>query len=169
MKHAIIDEEIVYEGSLNVLSHNDSHESMIRKKSKTTAKMVWEEVFKAIEKENSEQKESSRKAEQQGSDIQVSKKELPIFSKCLCGGNMVPKLRNGDVLPFCGCEFYRKDQQHLPVIKLDENHLSHIAKLRDAKCQCNGPMQVKKSRENVWLECAAAPSCGYWQRITFSQ
>ncbi len=169
MKHAIIDEEIIYDGSLNILSHVDRHELMIRKKSQRTAKMVWEELYKAIKKESKEQTGPSRKSGQQGDDIQVRKGELVVFSNCLCGQRMVPKLMKGAALPFYGCEQYSKDEPHSPIIQVGESHLQDIPWLRNVRCKCNSPMQVKKSREGAWVECAATFSCGYWKHITFTQ
>lgn len=168
MKHAIIDEEIIYDGSLNILSHKDRHESMIRKRSHESAKMVWEELSKTIKKEAREQALLSRKPEQKGADITIRAAELPVFSKCVCGYDMIPKMKKRPI-PFYGCENFSNNQSHTSIISVEERHLSEIPRLKNARCRCNGPMRMKKDRDDVWLECATPVSCGHWQHITFIQ
>ncbi|MGH2494483.1 MAG: AAA domain-containing protein [Ktedonobacteraceae bacterium] len=175
MKHAFIDGEIIYDGSLNILSHKDTHESMIRKKSPKAVKMVWGDLYKEITKENHEQLEqtiqSKKLPEHQGTDIQIIIHELSAFqSRCIhCSGEMVPNLNGKTRHPFYGCKNWKNRDHPRYTINVEDDHLMCIPSLNSIICKCNNMMQPKKFGDASWLECAGETSCGYWRNIIFTK
>lgn len=172
MKHAFIDGEIIYDGSLNILSHKDTHESMIRKKSPKATKMVWSELKKEITKETHEQLEqtiqSKKKPEDQGADFQIRILELPtIQSKCIhCSGEMIPRMNRVTGHPFFGCKNWTPAHPKYSI-QVEDNHLMCVPSLSTMTCRCNNMMHPKKFGDTSWLECDGEKSCGYWRNIIF--
>lgn len=155
-KLVIIDDAIVYAGSLNVLSHIGTTEFMGRGKSPSFAKKIMQ--FKNVD--------ALIKAPTcWGSPIEVSLHELPSMNCKKCGKAMTVK--NGRYGPFYGCMSYPACTHTEDIA---EQHLNSIARLVNTPCRnCGGQMAVKTNRKDAWLVCGAPISCGFGHRIAYAR
>ncbi|MFL5624528.1 MAG: AAA domain-containing protein, partial [Ktedonobacteraceae bacterium] len=155
-KLVIIDEAIVYAGSLNVLSHIGTTEFMGRGKSPSFAKKIMQ--FKNVD--------ALLKAPTHwGSAIEVSLHELPSMNCKKCGKAMTVK--NGRYGPFYGCTSYPACTY---TEDIGEQHLNSIAWLVNTSCRnCSGQMAVKTNRKDAWLVCGAPISCGFGHQIAYTR
>ena len=149
-----IDEEIVYTGSLNVLSHIGTTEFMQRAKSPKFAKKLrqFRDLDTLVEAPT-----------KWGPDIQIFFEELPKADCKNCGKSLV--LRNGKYGAFYGCIGY-------PICKytedIAESHLSSLQRLTNTSCGgCGGRTSVKTNRKDAWIVCSAPIPCGYGQHISY--
>lgn len=162
-KIAIIDKQIVYSGSLNILSHSNTSEVMVRLNSQKFA----EEIGSLIGFSNSTKsyKKSETTSDMDDNDITISCNELPKL-KCACGCDM--RAIVGKFGPFYGCVNYTKCTQKDKNINVSQEHLSGVSRLTNVscvKCSSSTPMLVKANRRNAWLECSNSTSCNYKQNI----
>jgi len=153
-KLVFIDEEIVYTGSLNVLSHTAITEFMERVKSPKFAKKVWQfmNVDTVVET-----------PVKWGPDIVLSSSVLPNTVCEKCGKAMV--VRIGRYGPFYGCRGFPNCNQ---IEEISEKHLRNLKQLANVycdNCSDNTLMHPKTYRKDAWLECSAPRPCGYRRRI----
>jgi len=155
-KLVIIDDAIVYSGSLNVLSHIGTTEFMGRGKSPSFAKKIMQ--FKNVDA-------LIKAPTRWGSPIEVSLHELPSMNCKKCGKAMTVK--NGRYGPFYGCTSYPACTHTEDIA---EQHLSSIEWLVNTSCRnCGGQMAVKTNRKDAWLVCGAPTSCGFGHRIAYNK
>lgn len=155
-KLVIIDDAIVYAGSLNVLSHIGTTEFMGRGKSPSFAKKILQ--FKSVDA-------LIKAPTRWGSPIEVSLHELPSMNCKKCGKAMTVK--NGRYGPFYGCMSYPACTHTEDIA---EQHLTSIAWLVNTSCRnCGGQMAMKTNRKDAWLVCGAPISCGFGHRIAFTR
>jgi len=155
-KLVIIDDAIVYAGSLNVLSHIGTTEFMGRGKSPGFAKKIMQ--FKNVET-------LIKAPTRWGSPIEVSIRELPAMNCKKCGKAMTVK--NGRYGPFYGCMSYPACTYAEDIA---EQHLNSIAWLVNTSCRnCGGPMAVRTNRKDAWLVCGAPISCGFGHHIAYTR
>ena len=155
-KLVIIDDAIVYAGSLNVLSHIGTTEFMGRRKSPGLAKKIMQ--FKNVDV-------LIKAPTRWGPPIEVFLHELPSMSCKKCGKAMTVK--NGRYGPFYGCTGYPTCTYTEDIA---EQHLSSITWLVNTPCRnCGGQMAVKTNRKDAWLVCGAPISCGFGHRITYTK
>jgi len=161
-KLVLIDEEIVYIGSLNVLSHANSTEIMLRVKSPGFVKEVW-----SITNRNGVKKDTrdafAPNSIVPGPDIVLSRSELPKSVCEKCGNTMIVKIGvNG---AFYGCTDFPACRQSEDI---SEKQLSGLKQLINVHCDnCGGstPMRIKTYRKDAWLECSAITPCGFQRHI----
>src|SRR5205085_878261 len=103
-----IDEDILYIGSLNVLSHNDTTEIMMRLRSRRSV----QEVIKMMNRYSAGNvviDTRERIPEEIGADIILSCKTLPKISPCKkCGAAMVGRANNTIGKGFYSCANWPK-------------------------------------------------------------
>ena len=162
-KIAIIDKQIIYSGSLNILSHKDTSEFMVRLSSQKFAEEV--ESFMGLSDSPKSYKKPEVNVEQRDSDITISCNELPKL-KCACGHDM--HARVGKYGPFYGCVNYSKCTQKDKNKDIAEEHLQSVSRLANiscTKCSSSTPMKVRVNRRDAWLECSNTASCDYKKNI----
>lgn len=153
-KLVFIDDEIVYTGSLNVLSHGATTEFMERVKSPKFVKKVWQ--FMNVET-------VAQAPVKWGPEITISKWEMPEGVCEKCGSDMA--LRIGKYGAFYGCRRYPACTH---TEEVSEKHLGILPQLENIRCdgcKAGAFMRIKTHRKDAWLECAASTPCGYRRNI----
>ncbi len=154
-KLVFIDEEIVYTGSLNVLSHGATTEFMERVKSPKFVKKVWQ--FMNVDT-------VAQAPVKWGPEITILRWEMPEDVCEKCGQHMIPKI--GIYGPFYGCKGYSRGCRN--TREVSEKHLSGLPQLENVRCdgcKTGAFMRIKTNRKDAWLECAASAPCGYRRNI----
>jgi hypothetical protein len=154
-KLVFIDEEIVYTGSLNVLSHGATTEFMERVKSPRFVKKVWQ--FMNVDT-------VAQAPVKWGPEITIFRWEMPEDVCEKCGQHMIPKI--GKYGPFYGCKGYSRGCRN--TREVSEKHLSGLPQLENVRCdgcKTGALMRIKTHRKDAWLECAASTPCGYRRNI----
>jgi hypothetical protein len=153
-KLVIIDDDIVYAGSLNVLSHVGTTEFMGRRKSIGLVKKIVQ--FKNID--------TLVKAPTfWGQAVEISLHELQSMSCKKCDNVMI--IKYGKYGAFYGCANYPACSNTQDIA---EQNLNNIERLANMRCQkCGGRMVVKTNRKDAWLVCEEQPPCGFGQRISY--
>ncbi len=145
-KYAIIDEKVVWHGSLNILSHRNTSELMIRFQTKTS------DLSKGILKLCGIRIEEVEKV----SDIKKKMDELNKrgFGQCPCGGRMM--LKYGSRGPFISCERYPRCKEARNV---DESVLIKLYGKDYFICECGYNMVIRFNRKkrNRFLGCSNYP------------
>lgn len=155
-KLVIIDDAIVYAGSLNVLSHIGTTEFMGRRKSPSFVKKIMQ--FKNVDA-------LVKAPTRWGLPIEVTLHELPSMNCKKCGKAMIVK--NGRYGPFYGCMSYPACTYTEDIA---EQHLNSIEWLVNIHCRsCDGQMAVKTNRKDAWLVCGAAIACGFGHQIVYTR
>jgi hypothetical protein len=164
-KVVLIDEKILYHGSLNILSQRDSEESMLR----VTNSRVVKDVYESLKLSGQErlQIKIDDVTFKNLKEIVISVKELSTATKCTCGNFLVPRLRKDGSGVFFGCSQYNesKDKSSENVL---ESHLQRITKIQNQVCtKCGNQtlLQIQDRPQRVLLVCDA--NCGEMQKITF--
>ncbi|MGH2506813.1 MAG: AAA domain-containing protein [Ktedonobacteraceae bacterium] len=156
-KFVFIDKDIMYYGSLNVLSHAGTTEHMSRCQSPS---MVSEH------KKHWQIETILARPEKEGPMIEVPVKELPRKGGICpnCHQELHCKTRTqGYFGVFYGCPNFPSCRYTDDVSKI---HLEKVSRLTSIPCkQCQGPTHIKSARKDAWIACAATPSCGYGQPI----
>lgn len=157
-KFAFIDKSIAYVGSLNALSQIGTIEYMLRIKSRSFVKSLWDflDVGKATQAPTS-----------LGQPITISIKELPRDLKCKkCNKSM--QIRKGRFGYFYGCEGYYLRPRCGYTEDITEEHLISIQEISNVKCEkCGGPTTLSVYRKDAWLICTAPNPCNYGYHIDF--
>ncbi len=154
-KLVFIDEEIVYTGSLNVLSHGATTEFMERVKSPRFVKKVWQ--FMNVDT-------VAQAPVKWGPEITIFRWDMPEDVCEKCGQHMIPKI--GRYGPFYGCKGYSRGCKN--TREVSEKHLSGLPQLENVRCdgcKTGAFMRIKTHRKDAWLECAASAPCGYRRNI----
>lgn len=105
-KAVIIDEKILYHGSLNILSHRDTTESMLRIINSTTVQDVQKSLQSSSKSKQSFSKRLTEAERNELERVTVSVKYLPsTTTTCGCGKPLIPVPRR-DGGAFYGCPNY---------------------------------------------------------------
>jgi DNA replication protein DnaC len=151
-KLVFIDEDIVYIGSLNVLSQRGTTEFMERVQSPSFAKKL-----KQIRHIDTLIDAPTR----WGQTIEIQSHKLPKANCRNCGKTL--KVRDGRYGAFYGCTGYPKCTFSEDIA---EKHLRSVQELANIRCGgCGERTDVKTVRKDAWLVCAAPTPCGYGQHI----
>jgi phosphatidylserine/phosphatidylglycerophosphate/cardiolipin synthase-like enzyme len=164
-KIVILDKEIVYLGSLNVLSHDGkTGEIMLRVKSAPFVK----NIKGIMNMSNSAQYTSDETDGHKGPDIALPLLLLPsISSACgICNAQMQITLSKSG--PFYGCTQYKRHLDKKFTVDVTANDLSKIQDLVVRSCpECGSPMRIDKAPfQNGILICS---KCSYRQEIIFTR
>ena len=166
-KVAIIDKQIVYSGSLNILSHSSTSEFMIRLSSQKFAEVV--ESLIGLSNSSKSYKNKEKDVERRSDDIVVYLREFPKL-KGACGHEITAKTgTNGS---FYGCVNWKICTHKEKNKDITEEHLTSISRLTTISCtECSSktPMALKVNRRDIWLECSNTMSCGYKRNIIITQ
>lgn len=154
-KLAFIDDNVVYNGSLNPLSHGSTTEVMIRFTQPAIVRHL--ERFVGID-------DRARTA-RRGEVVVLQIDQLPNQAYLQCGGVLHPRV--GQYGVFYSCSSYPRCKGR----DVDENDLASVPRLSKITCSgCRqGLMRPKVKRKNRWLECAAAEPCNYRREIDITQ
>ena len=167
-KMIIIDETVLYHGSLNSLSQRDSLESMLRIKEHNIIKEVIASITSNRQQQslpivNDEMIKSLK-------EIVIFVKDLPpAMTTCTCGSVLVPRLRKKDAGVFYGCLQFA-NCEHRKTENISLAHLQQIKQLQNYTCsQCGGLMSLhlQDKTQRVLLVCNT--NCGEMQKITFTR
>jgi hypothetical protein len=154
-KHAIIDTEIVYIGSLNMLSHVGTIEYMLRIKSPRFV----ESLCKFIDLETMETAPTKW-----GKDISLSAASLPTIPCIKCNRPLKPI--QGKYGVFYG---HGGNRQCNHTEDISESIFRNIPALSDAQCEkCGGQTKLYINRKNAWLSCAAPDPCNLGRKIVIA-
>jgi hypothetical protein len=157
-KIIIIDDDVFYIGSLNALSHGRTTECMYRVQSPSAVKKL---------KKDWRVETDLARPEKEGNVIELFFNELPkegnICSKC--GKIMVRRqARSNPNNIFYSCSGFHSDGCR-NIEDVSKTHLAKISRLTSIHCECGGPTRVESERKDLWIVCAATPSCGCGQPI----
>ncbi len=156
-KFVLIDKDIIYIGSLNVLSHAGTTDYMYRMRSSSVAEKL---------KRNWQVEMILARPEKEGSVIEIFVKELPWKGGICphCDQELERRWFNKNYFSiFYGCPNYPDCRYTDDVSAI---HLEKVSRLTSIPCQqCQGPTHIKSVRKDAWMVCAATPSCGYGQPI----
>jgi hypothetical protein len=169
-KAVIIDEKVLYHGSLNSLSHRDTTESILR----ITIPGIIKDVNDSIR--------SNRSAKplvniddatfEKLDKIEIPLDKLSTTTKCTCGKPLEPRFdRKDKVSVYFWCPSHSGPQK-LSFESLRPVHLESIAELQTQNCRkCGSPTffdidNTKDKPQRVLLICSAG--CGEMQRIVFT-
>jgi hypothetical protein len=147
-KVVLIDDNIVYFGSLNPLSHNATTELMQRIESSILAGQVARLI-----------RITERTAPASwGEDFVLSIRDLPAGGSCpICGRPL--RARTGRYGAFYSCSGYSRGcQQTRDIIDGDLVTIPALARIECDQCKA-GVMRPRVQRRNMWLECAAPHPC----------
>ncbi len=154
-KHAVIDTEIVYIGSLNMLSHFGTIEYMLRIKSPRFV----ESLCKFIDLETMETAPTKW-----GKDIKIPIVSLPILPCLKCGRPLKPIPGKYGVFYGHGRNSQCNHSEDVP-----ESILRTIPDLTNARCEkCGGQTKLHVSRKNAWLSCSAPDPCNLGRKIVIA-
>jgi AAA domain/PLD-like domain len=168
-KLVFIDEKVVYNGSLNLLSHRDTRESVLRV---PIPRFVQEELSDFLNSDEEHQKKVfvDDTTLQNLKEIVISVKALPsTTTRCGCGSPLVPKPKHDNSGALYGCSNYptcsQKDTENISLI-----HLQQIKALQGQpcpRCESSTSLQLQHWPQRVLLICDA--KCGEMQKITFTK
>lgn len=169
-KAVIIDESILYHGSLNALSYRDTGESMLRI---TTPRIIQEVRESLSESQTTKQTRIitlTEAEEKMLKKVSVSIKQLPPATKnCECGSKLVPRLGRDDSA-FYGCSNYYNGCVHKSKENLTLQHLQQVTVLQQQLCiKCGKSLipQIRTWPPLILLVCSA--DCGGRQKVVFSR
>jgi ribosomal protein L37E len=154
-KYAIIDTEIVYIGSLNLLSQVGTVEYMLRIKS---SRFV-ESLCKFIDLETMQAAPTKW-----GKDINISFARLPTLPCKECSRMLKPI--KGPYGPFYGHGYNSqcKNTENIP-----ENIYKQILDHATIQCEkCGGQTAFHVSKKNAWISCAAPDPCNFGRKIVIT-
>lgn len=152
-KIALIDKEICWFGSLNILSQSQSSERMMRFNSVKAVEQLYKvlgasgflNLFKTKEKKKSIQEKIKKELR--------GKMPPPIC----CGEKM--DLRFGKYGPFYGCADFPKDKKITSIpLYLIENVIEEL-KIPCPDKDCKGKMRFKRYKQGSFLSCGNYPDC----------
>jgi AAA domain/PLD-like domain len=168
MKWAIIDKRILYYGSLNILSHKDTLESMLR----FTHPLLAQEIYDVLRSHQDDSAATHAIFENFDDTtvetIDVSVKELPASSSlCKCGQPLISKPGKNGALYGCpnfpNCRYQTTENITL-------SHLQQIKRLQNKACpRCGSAtrLHLQDWPRRVMLACDTR--CGWRQKITFTR
>jgi superfamily I DNA and/or RNA helicase len=176
-KIIVIDERILYHGSLNALSQNDTTESMLR----IINHRIVQEVSEYIQSERlCESKQSNRlnidqKILETLEKITLSVKKLPPCpGVCKCGGSFVQRYsaKNGSAFYGCSLFFSLPSMEHT-IKNLSLSFLEEIPELQGQLCTVCGnsmslDLQYWPLQQRILLICNNI-SCGRMKRVVFTR
>ena len=166
-KIAIIDDKLVYSGSLNILSHSNTSECMIRLISEGFAREI--ESLIGLRNSSKSYKNKEKDVERRSDDIVVYLREFPKL-KGACGHEITA--RTGTNGSFYGCVNWRTCTHKEKNKDITEEHLTSISRLTTISCtECSSktPMTLKVNRKDIWLECSNATSCDHKRNIIITK
>ena len=146
-KICVIDDSILWHGSLNILSHTNSSESMLRIPGKKTCSQISQLVC----------------TPSGGKSISIHEKENPLCDDC--NGETVWK--NGKFGVYfecseCGAKTNARNIRKQKTESIDITSLQHY------ECPlpgCGGTMKPKKGRYGVFFGCSKYPACKNTEKI----
>jgi hypothetical protein len=169
-KVVIIDDQILYHGSLNILSHSDSKDSMLRFKSPAILKDVNESILSTKSKQDRKTPAISDAEIQKLKKVTISIKLLPPASKqCVCGGVLVARLRKDGSGPFYGCQNYRPGVKHSNE-NISLTHIQQVQQVQQQYCpQCSNALelQINEQQARQFLLVCSNEQCSEKQHIVF--
>lgn len=143
-KAAIIDNRVVWFGSLNILSHSNTEESMMRLCGEKTATQFLRQLGIAF----------GRNAMLAHPKIKMDVSKIPL-KRCACGQTLVivPKGKFGPFYkcPRCGRTASIAEEDLLGAIDLDQRICPN----------CKRPLKFRRSRNGAFLGCSGYPDCKY--------
>jgi hypothetical protein len=152
-KFAIIDTEIVYIGSLNLLSQVGTIEYMLRIKSPGFV----ESLCKFLDLETMETAPTKW-----GKEIRISIRRLPTIECTKCGGTLKPIIK-GPYGPFYG---HGRNRHCDNTESIPESIYKNIPDLSTIRCEkCGGQTALHVSKKDAWMSCAAPDPCNFGQKI----
>lgn len=146
-KIAVIDNRILWHGSLNIFSHRDTSESMMRLCSEAACQQTIRFISVPVRGRNSKDEE-----------FDIAKQENPLCPGC---SNVMILIRGREGFYFeCGsCE--RKSDNRSP-----QGQRGRRAGRATVRCKvCGSPMAVRSGRRGKFLGCSAYPGCRYTQDL----
>lgn len=160
-KVVFIDDEIVFWGSLNPLSHFGTTEFMARIESRSQAQAIAKIVNAGVRAD----------PVKWGQDVAILTTDIPpVGGVCpKCGGEL--RRKGGRYGPYYGCSNYHGNTPQSCRFSTDvpEEMLAQVLMLTNILCdKCNaGMMRPHAERKDRWLECAADSPCGHRRKIVF--
>ena len=173
-KIIVIDEKILYHGSLNALSFNDTTESMLRILTPRIVREVSEYIQseKLYESKQSKGLDLDQEVLERLEEIPISVEKLsPCKKTCGCGGSLIPK-RSRENKAFYGCHQYwqlpgkNHDTEDLSLASLGE--IQELQKQFCQMCESIMSLNLQKKPQRVLLVCNNG-SCGGMKRVVFTQ
>jgi len=166
-KVAIIDEKVLYHGTLNSLSHRDTTESILR----ITTPSIIRDVNESLrsDRQSGLQFMIDDNAFEQLQEIVVYLGELTTATKCACNEQLIPKLRNDKSGVFFGCWQFRESQDRSSE-NLSPIHFQNVAKVQNQVCRKCGSatsLYIQDKPQRVLLICDA--NCGEIGKITLKR
>lgn len=152
-KLAILDTEIVYIGSLNLLSHFGTIEYMLRIKSPRFV----ESLCKFIDLETMEAAPTKW-----GNDIKISIARLPTIPCMKCSRPLKP-IPGKKFGVFYG---HGGNRQCNNTENIPEGIFKNIPDLSTTRCEkCGGQTDLHVSGKDAWMSCAAPDPCNFGRKI----
>ncbi len=172
-KIIVIDEKILYHGSLNALSQNDSTESMLRILDPRVAREVSEYIQseKLYAGKQSKGSDLDQAVLEKLEKITLSVKKLPPYKEvCKCGNALVPKFSK-ETGAFYSCD-QRSSSTKKDHTAKDPSpaSLEEIRELQDQLCTVCGnsmSLDLQNKPQRVLLVCNNG-SCGRMKRVIFT-
>lgn len=152
-KFVFFDDDVVYIGSLNALSHDGTTDYMYRLRSSSIVAKI---------KKDWQVDTTLARPQDEGDIIDIYVRDLP---------------RKGGICPNCQEEMQRRiNGRHFSVFyscpkcrytdDVSTIHLEKIQRLTNLLCdRCKGPTRIETVRKDAWIVCAATPSCDYGRPI----
>ena len=152
-KFAIIDQEILWHGSLNIFSHRNTSESMFRIPSKNVCQQMAQFVSTSVRKE----------AENRKADIDLTEKENPACPSC--SKPMVWK--NGRYGVYFECEECGGKIDSRRARRRQGNHRTGRGdKAKSKTCpECGKPMRQRRGKYGPFRGCSGYPQCKYTEAV----
>jgi phosphatidylserine/phosphatidylglycerophosphate/cardiolipin synthase-like enzyme len=172
-KIIVIDEQVLYHGSLNALSQNDTTESMLR----ILNHRIVQEVSEYIKSERSYAGKQSKRLNidqitlEKLEKIIISVKKLPPCKEaCKCGGSLIPRLSWKNEA-FYGCQYWQPPRENHSTVDLSLAYLEEIQELQKQFCPICGDimsLNLRNKPQRVLLVCNNG-SCGGMKWVVFTK
>ncbi len=166
-KMVIIDEKILYHGSLNTLSYRDTTESILR----IVNSAVVQDAQKVLQSSSKPKQSFSKRLTEAERDaleiVNVSVKHLPsTTTTCGCGKLLVAKLRNDGTGPFYGCPNFQSCS-YRSIENLLPSHIQQVEPIQNCLCSKCDDLLIPQIDGKIVLLVCNTPGCGEMQRVVF--
>jgi hypothetical protein len=168
-KAVIIDESILYHGSLNVLSHRDTRESMLRLTDITLIKDTQKSLLAPPTSKSRQGRTLSEAQLNVLRKFSLSVVHLPPATKtCGCGSALVPRVGK-DAHAFYGCSTFRGCTQR-SIENLTLAHIQQVGVLLEQRChKCGSVLTPELTDWPQRLILACTSVCGEIQKVEFTR
>lgn len=169
-KAVIIDEKILYHGSLNILSHRDTRESILR----LTDEILIKDTKKSLLAPPPSKSRQGRTLSEAQLNVlrtfSISVVHLPPATKaCGCGSALVPRARKDGTSAFYGCSRF-KDCTQRSNENLTLAHIQQVGVLLEQRChKCKSVLTPELTDWPQRLILACTSTCGEMQRVEFTR